>query len=180
MDKFVTTPKGTNLPLTNLKGKSYLMVAYRIQWFVEENPNYSINTELPVLTEEMTVARATVAIKDNNGNVLKTATATKRETKADFSDHTEKAETAAIGRALAMLGYGTQFAVADLDEGQRLADSPLVTTKKPLITNGTKQDATTEVNSQLKDSANAIADLAKVANVTEKKSFRKTNVEGWE
>jgi len=24
-----------------------------------------------------------------------------------------------------MLGYGTQFAVADLDEGQRLADSPL-------------------------------------------------------
>lgn len=50
----------------------------------------------------------------------------------------------------------------------------------PTLTNGTKQDTTLVINSQLKDSANAIADLAKAANVTEKKSFRKTNVEGWE
>ena len=33
--KTVQTPKGTVLPLTNLKGKDYLMVAYRIQWFNE-------------------------------------------------------------------------------------------------------------------------------------------------
>lgn len=123
--KTVKTDKGTELPLTNLKGKDYLMVAYRIQWMNEVVPNFQIETDFISLTDEQTVARARVVLKDQTGNVVKVATATKRETKADFSDHTEKAETAAIGRALAMLGFGTQFAVADLDEGNRLADSPL-------------------------------------------------------
>ena len=36
----------------------------------------------------------------------------------------EKAETKAVGRALAMLGYGTQFA-PELDEGERIVDSPV-------------------------------------------------------
>ena len=54
---------------------------------------------------------------------------TKRETKKDFSDHTEKAETSAVGRALAMLGYGTQFAISDLDEGDRIVDSPVLDTR---------------------------------------------------
>lgn len=129
MSKTFTTPKGSHLPLTNLKGKDYLMVAYRIQWLNEEVPSFDISTELLVLNDEQTVARATVVIADKDGKVLKKATATKRETKKDFSDHTEKAETSAIGRALAMLGYGTQFAIADLDEGERLADSPLAEVK---------------------------------------------------
>ena len=42
------------------------------------------------------------------------------------------------------------------------------------------QSETPTVENQMKDSANAIADLAKAANVTEKKSLRKTNVEVWE
>lgn len=125
MSKVFTTPKGTNLPLTNLKGKDYLMVAYRIQWMNEEVPSFDIHTEFLLLTDEQTVARATIVVADKDGRVIKKAVATKRETKKDFSDHTEKAETSAIGRALAMLGYGTQFAIADLDEGERLADSPL-------------------------------------------------------
>ncbi len=125
MSKTVFTKKGTELPLVNLKGKDYLMVAYRIQWMNEEVPNFDINTELVSVDDEQTIARAQVVLKNEQGNVVKSATATKRETRKDFSDHTEKAETAAIGRALAMLGYGTQFAIADLDEGQRLADSPL-------------------------------------------------------
>lgn len=139
--KTVQTAKGTVLPLTNLKGKDYLMVAYRIQWFNEEVPNFTIHTDFVSLTDEQTVARATVTILDKEGKVVKTASATKRETKKDFSDHTEKAETSAIGRALAMLGYGTQFAVADLDEGDRLADSPVVDTKTESTTNGVKKSS---------------------------------------
>jgi ssDNA-binding Zn-finger/Zn-ribbon topoisomerase 1 len=46
------------------------------------------------------------------------------ESKRDFGDFIEKAETKAVGRALAMLGYGTQFAADELDEGQRIVDSP--------------------------------------------------------
>lgn len=135
--KSVKTEKGTVLPLTNLKGKDYLMVAYRIQWMNEVHPNFEIKTEFLLVNEEQTIAKATVSILETvtcqDGSkfnkVVKSATATKRETKKDFSDHTEKAETAAVGRALAMLGFGTQFAVADLDEGDRLADAPVVNTK---------------------------------------------------
>lgn len=129
-DKTVVTPKGVVLPLTNLKGKSYLMVAYRLVWMNEACPKFDIKTDMLLLTEEQTICKATVTLMDEEGKVVKTAQATKRETKKDFPDHTEKAETAAIGRALAMMGFGTQFALSDLDEGQRLADSPLAPTPK--------------------------------------------------
>lgn len=48
------------------------------------------------------------------------------ETPRDFSDYIEKAETKAIGRALAALGYGTQFVESELEgkQGPRPVDSP--------------------------------------------------------
>lgn len=52
------------------------------------------------------------------------ATGTKMETRGDFGDFVEKAETGAIGRALAMCGYGTQFA-PELAEGARIVDAPV-------------------------------------------------------
>lgn len=127
--KTVTTPKGTALPLANLKGKDYLMVAHRLQWFNETETNFRIETEFLLVNDDQTVARAVVTVFDKEGKELKRASATKRETKKDFSDHTEKAETSAVGRALAMLGYGTQFAISDLDEGDRIVDSPVVDTR---------------------------------------------------
>lgn len=123
--KSVQTKKGTALPLTNLKGKDYLMVAYRLQWLTEDVKNYNISTTFPLLNDEQTVCTALISLFDEQGKLVRSATATKRETKKDFNDHTEKAETAAIGRALAMLGFGTQHALSDLDEGQRIVDSPL-------------------------------------------------------
>jgi hypothetical protein len=130
MSDQVVTKKGSVLPLLNLKGKKYLMVAYRIQWMNEEVENFSISTEFLLLTEDQTIAKATIQIMDKDGKILKTSMATKRETKKDFPDHTEKAETSAIGRAISLLGFGTQFAISDLDEGMRLADSPLESVKK--------------------------------------------------
>jgi len=53
------------------------------------------------------------------------ATAYKSEKAASFPDYIEKCETGAIGRALAMVGYGTQFTGDELNEGDRLADSPV-------------------------------------------------------
>jgi hypothetical protein len=132
--KTVKTPKGTELPLTNLKGKNYLMVAFRIQWMNEEVPNFEIETEILRMEKDESVVKAKVSIIDESGRVLKKAQATKREDSKGFADHLEKAETSAIGRALALLGFGTQFALADLDEGSRLADSPLETPKESPIT----------------------------------------------
>lgn len=126
MSKTFTTEAGTELPLISLKGKDYLQVAHRLVWFNEKEKNFAINTDFVKLDDEQTVCRAVVTLIDASGT-RRSATATKRETKVDFSDHTEKAETGAIGRALALLGYGTQFAMADLDEGSRIVDSPQMT-----------------------------------------------------
>ena len=83
-------------------------------------PHWAIETELVSTNESASVARA--VIKDESGRVI--ATAHKSETAQGFPDHMEKAETGAIGRALALCGYGTQF-TDDLEEGGRLADAPI-------------------------------------------------------
>lgn len=163
----VQTEKGTILPLVNLKGKSYLMVAHRLQWLSEKYPNYTIDTELLSVTDEQTVAKATVVLYDANGGVVRRAQATKRETKKDFNDHTEKAETAAIGRALAMLGLGTQHALSDLDEGERIVDSPVVNTKVSLTT----PSSVTQVN--------IIPQTLENSNNVTKATFRKPESKGW-
>ena len=132
--KTIKTSKNTELPLINLKGKDYLMVAYRLQWLSDDYPSYVIDTQHLLLTEDSTTTKATVTILNESGQMIRRATATKTETKSDFKDHTEKSETAAIGRALAMLGLGTSAALADLDEGERLADSPLEVPAKQVKT----------------------------------------------
>lgn len=139
------TAKGTELPLLNLKGKPYLQVAHRLVWFREEKPAYGITCELVQVSETQTLARATIT--DENGRTI--AQAHKRETEENFSDHTEKAETGAVGRALAMLGYGTQFE-PDLDEGDRLADAPIQIAKKE-----TKNANATSVKADVSGKASA-------------------------
>ena len=118
--KTVKTSKGTELPLISLKGKDYLQVAHRLVWFREERPNWSLETDFLTLTDSHAIAKAIV--KDEQGRII--ATAHKREDKGHFADFLEKAETSAIGRALALVGYGTQFA-EELDEESRIVDSPV-------------------------------------------------------
>lgn len=113
------TPKGTELPFLNLKGKNYLQVMHRVQWFREEHPDYMIETEPVALTETHAIFKA--IIRDAGGKAL--ATGHKREDQKSFPDYMEKAESGAIGRALALCGYGTQFA-QELEEGPRIVDSP--------------------------------------------------------
>ncbi len=133
--KSFKTPKGTELPLMNLKGKEYLGVAHRLVWFREEKPEWSIETEILSFTENMAYTKAT--IKDQSGRII--ATGHKMETKLGFADYLEKSETGAIGRALAMCSYGTQFCADELDEGERIVDAPHDTPKaQKLIDNANK------------------------------------------
>ncbi len=142
--------------LMNIKSKQgsseYLPVQWRLVWFRQECPNGTIETELVHLdldkeTEEETyvwnqekrrsekviktargiaIFRATV--RDGKGGV---ATGTKMEKAASFPDYLEKSETGSIGRALAALGYGTQFA-PELNEAHRIVDSPVEHAVSPL------------------------------------------------
>lgn len=115
------TPKGTELPLMDIKGKPYLSVQHRIVWFREEHPDWSIMTYYigEQSSKDETFFRA--EISNEQGRVI--ATGCKREDKQGFADHYEKSESGSIGRALGFLGYGTAFAL-DLEEGERLADAP--------------------------------------------------------
>jgi hypothetical protein len=103
-------------------GREYLPVAYRLVWFRQEHAGWGIQTEPIVCDVEKGVYVWHARITDETGRVM--AEGTKMETALGFADATEKSETGAIGRALGVLGYGTQFC-AEFDEGERLADSPI-------------------------------------------------------
>lgn len=119
--KTFKTARGTELPILDLRGKDYLQVAHRLVWFREEKPLWSIETEFLKLEADFAIARAT--IKDESSRII--STATKFENAKGFPDFMEKAETGSVGRALAMVGYGTQFCADELEEGDRVVDSPL-------------------------------------------------------
>lgn len=112
-------PKEHMMPL---KGKEYLQVMWRLVWFREEHPLWQIDTQL---VEHDTVNNKAVfrcVICDEAG--MPKSSGHGSESARNFGDYLEKAETKAVGRALAMLGYGTQFA-PELDEGERIVDSPV-------------------------------------------------------
>src|SRR5882762_7635611 len=126
--------------------KDYLPVQWRLVWFRSLCPEGKITTELLDLDRKEECEHETTAwndekrkyekvvkcakgvavfkatVEDGKGGI---ATGTKMETAAAFADYLEKAETGAEGRALAALGFGTQFA-PELDEGEdRIADAPV-------------------------------------------------------
>jgi hypothetical protein len=137
--------------LIHLKGRNgsadYLPVQWRLVWFREVCPQGTIDTEeLEVdpdreMEEEVEVwneethsnekiikrakgyARYKAIVTDGKGG---RATGTKTEKAVSFPDYVEKAETGAIGRALAALGYGTQFTADEFNEQQRIVDAPVV------------------------------------------------------
>lgn len=113
--------------VTNLRGKEYLEVKWRLVWFRDERKDGAILTE--VVNTNPLMVRAT--IKDGE-KILATGygSAQVKQGAVWAGREIEKAETAAIGRALAHAGYGTQF--TDEDEGEHLADAPIEPHKKTI------------------------------------------------
>jgi hypothetical protein len=120
-------------------------VQWRLVWFREQCPHGTIDTEEievdldremeeegyawnnetrrseKVMKRAKGYARYRAIVTDGKGG---RATGTKSEKAVSFPDFIEKAETGAIGRALAALGYGTQFA-PELNEEHRIVDAPV-------------------------------------------------------
>lgn len=103
-------------------GKEYLPVAARLVWFRQEHPDWGIETRAVELNVDKGYAVFEATVYNAEGKLM--AKGTKAETACGFADYMEKAETGAIGRALAVCGFGTQFA-PELEEGERIVDSPL-------------------------------------------------------
>lgn len=105
-------------------GKMYLPAAYRIVWFRDElGDEWGIRTKLVEGGHEAGFATVHAEILNPDGRVI--ASGHKTEAKSDFpAGWVEKAESGAVARALALLGFGTQFTPELDDDGFRPADSP--------------------------------------------------------
>jgi len=110
--------------VVKLRGKDYLEVKWRLVWFRTAHPDGVIQTELIEhdRSGQWALFRASVTAPG-----IGSATGWGQEEAADFNDYLEKAETKALGRALAALGFGTQF-TEDFEFGaaeDRVVDSPV-------------------------------------------------------
>src|SRR5687767_9716443 len=84
--------------------KNYLQVKHRLEMLREQFPEATVDSECIDISE--THARFKVVVSLPNGG---RGTGHGSETKADFPDFFEKAETKALGRALNAAGIGVQF-----------------------------------------------------------------------
>ena len=103
----------------------YLEVKWRLVWFRERYPHGVISTEEVCVDLERGYARYRAVVEDGEGGK---ATGYGTETAEGFPDYVERAETRALGRALAALGIGTQFVGQDLTEGDHVVDALVAST----------------------------------------------------
>lgn len=92
--------------LSKFDGRDYLEVKWRLLWLRTEHPEARTTTEIVQHNEENGFALFRAEVEIPSGGK---ATGWGSETVRDFHDYIEAAETKALGRALAGLGYGTQF-----------------------------------------------------------------------
>lgn len=100
--------------IINIRGKAYQSVALRVQKFREVYPNWPLLTEIVARDDECVVVCARII--DDCGITLATGHAEeyRRASQINKTSALENAETSAIGRALAALGFGgTEFATAN-------------------------------------------------------------------
>ncbi|HLL80658.1 MAG TPA: hypothetical protein VKT25_14215, partial [Ktedonobacteraceae bacterium] len=134
-----------NAHLSKNRGKDYLEVKWRLVWFQQATgPRAGYVTYELEHDRQNGYARYACIAWDGSDETWRefalkgasvqvcgrVATGIKSETRADFPDFAEKAETGALGRALAGLGFGTQFA-PDVEEGARIVDSPVQPRQQP-------------------------------------------------
>jgi hypothetical protein len=108
--------------LSRVNGADYLEVKWRLVWLRDRHPDASVETELVSHGDSTAIFRAKIEIPGGGS-----ATGWGSEAAGDFRDYLEKAETKAIGRALAALGFGTQFC-PDFEFGAaagKVVDSPV-------------------------------------------------------
>lgn len=102
------------------KTSFYLPTSWRVYWMRQEHPDWRIITNTPTLLKnnegEVIGAMVEVQILDEKDKVISNAFGLIMA--KDFNRFLEKAETAAIGRALWKLGYGIEY-----DDEEEFEDS---------------------------------------------------------
>jgi hypothetical protein len=101
---------------TDIKGKAYAEVNQRIKAFRMVYPNGSIHTEL--LSNENGVCVFKASVYDKDTFLLGTGHAYEKESSSfiNKTSYIENCETSAVGRALAMAGFGIDTSIASAEE----------------------------------------------------------------
>jgi hypothetical protein len=103
-----------NTGVVNIKGKDYMTVALRVQKFREAHPTWSITTHIEDRTEDYVVMAAEIRNEDDRLIATGHAEEFRKSSQINGTSALENCETSAIGRALAVAGFGgTEFASAN-------------------------------------------------------------------
>ena len=111
---------------------TYLDVKYRMLWFRLRFPNGKLDTEVLRATDQYAIVGCKVYAdkSDPAEQFIAKSVAQRFASQEPFgSRFLELAETAAIGRALAAAGFGTQFCATDIP--MEIADAPVESTGMP-------------------------------------------------
>jgi hypothetical protein len=107
--------------LISINGNLYLEVKWRLVWLRNIFPDATLETELVSHADGQAVFKAKATLPSGAS-----ATGYGSESANRFPEYIESAETKAIGRCLAALGFGSQFCTDfDLADKGILADSPV-------------------------------------------------------
>jgi len=104
-----------------ISGQNYLKAQGRVTMWKNDHPDWTLETDAVSISPEFAVFKA--SIKNAEGRVVSTGhgMCTPQLATKVSGRFVEKAETAAIARALALAGYGTDDT---LDDSDYLSDSP--------------------------------------------------------
>lgn len=105
----------SNEGIVEIHGKSYMTVAKRVELFMAENKECSIETEILPTTDNHVVIKATVKAKGRVTTGI-SSVALSSSKSIEKSNPYEVAETSAVGRALGFAGYGIMEGIASADE----------------------------------------------------------------
>lgn len=119
--------------LITINGEQYLEVKWRLVWLRNIFPDAAVSTELIDHSNGRAIFRATANLPSGAS-----ATGWGSESAEHFPEYIEAAETKALGRCLAALGFGSQFC-SDFDLAENhdiLVDAPVRVTEAPNAESG--------------------------------------------
>ena len=94
---------------SNIHGKEYKTVAYRVNEFREQHPDFTIQTDLVEANDVLVIVKASIFNTESRLLATGYAVEVRAASKINKFSALENAETSAIGRALSALGLAASI-----------------------------------------------------------------------